>query len=233
MKASMKRAVRFYTSHRYENALSELLSLDLDPAENPDVAYYLGLCYARLEQYEEAILYLETVVTSDSDILHKYQSRMILSYIYIITGRLSLAAFELDALLDEGYESPQVYAAKSYVAYARKETEESVELLEKAIAIDPENANALNSLGFLLADEGRDILKALSLCKRAVHLKPDNPAYLDSLGWAYFKIGKVEEARAYLRKALNLKSGKGENEIARHLKAVIDAVDAADSETHT
>jgi tetratricopeptide (TPR) repeat protein len=226
MKASLKRAIRFYANHRYESALTEFLSLDLDPVENPDLSYYLGLCYARLEQYEEAILYLETVVTSDSDILHKYQSRMILSYIYIITGRYALAVFELNALLEEGYESPQVYAAKSYIAYTKKETEESVSLLEKAIAIDPENANALNSLGFLLADAGKDILKALSLCKRAVHLKPDNPAYLDSLGWAYFKIGKVEEARAYLRKALNLKSGKGDNEIARHLKMVIDAVEA-------
>lgn len=228
MKATLKRAIRFYNSHRYESALAEFLSLDLEPSETPDLAYYLGLCYARLEQYEDAILYLETVVTSGSDILHKYQSRMILSYIYIITGRYSLAVFELDALIEEGYESPQVYAAKSYIAYIKKETDESVSLLEKAIAIDPENANALNSLGFLLAEEGKDILKALSLCKRAVHLKPENPAYLDSLGWAYFKIGKVEEARAYLRKALNLKSGKGDNEIALHLKAVIEAAESGE-----
>jgi len=223
MQLSLNRVIRLYTSKRYENALKELLSLDENPAENPDISYYLGLCYTRLQEYESAILYLEQVVTTDSDILHKYQSRMILSYIYTVTGRYSLAGFELDSLLDEGYESPQVYSAYSYIAYCQNNVEESIRFLENAIALDQDNANALNSLGFILAQEGRDLDEALSYCKKAVTLAEANPSYIDSLGWVYFKIGRLEEAKTHLRKALKLASGEKEKEIAAHLKEVLAA----------
>ncbi len=223
MKGSLTRALKNYKAKRYENALKELLSLDKDPMEFPDIAYYLGLCYTRLEQFDDALIYLEQVVTSDSDILHKYQSRMILSYIYTITKRLSLAQFELTSLLEEGYESAQVYTALSFIAYKQNSLDKSKEYLELAVSLDPQNPNTLNSLGYILAEEGKDAAKAVTFCKKAVLIKPDNPAYLDSLGWAYFKMGNMEEARTFLRKALNLTSGEKEKTIAGHLKEVIEA----------
>lgn len=221
MKASLKRAKKLYKAKRYENALNELLSLDTGPHEEPEISYYLGLCYTRMEDYDNALLHLEQVVTLNSDILQKYQSRMVLSYIYTISGRLSLAVFELNSLLNEGYESAQVYASLSFISYQQKKIEESIDYLEKAVRLDPENSNALNSLGYILADEGRDVLKGLSLCKRAVSKQPDNPAYLDSLGWAYFKMGRYDEAKENLRRALRITRGEQEKVVADHLRQII------------
>ncbi|HUX20550.1 MAG TPA: tetratricopeptide repeat protein [Spirochaetia bacterium] len=221
MKKSMKTGIRLYRTRRYEQALQEFQSVELDPADSPELSYYLGLCYTQLERFDEALLYLEQVVTSSDNLLQIYQSRMILSYIYTTTKRFKLARFELGQLLVSGYESAQVYAAFGYVAYMLGETEESLEYLQKAVTLDPRNTNALNSIGFILAEKDIDPEGALSYCKNAVQLKPENAAYLDSLGWAYFKIGKLDEAKSYLRKALNLSGGN--KEIASHMKATLSA----------
>lgn len=220
MKATLKNAIRLYRSKRYSAALKELHSLDEEPADLPELAYYLGLCYTKLQEYEEALIYLEQVVTSDSDLVHIYQSRMILSYIYTITGRFRLARFELDSLLESGYESAQVYAAYGFVCYETGKLDDATSYLMKAIEIDPENANALNSLGYIYAELGRNLESAYELCRRAVQIDDSNPAYLDSLGWVYYKTGDYDEARSYLRKALA--SSNGDKEIAVHLKTVIE-----------
>lgn len=220
MKATLKNAIRLYRARRYSASVQELHSLDEDPGDLPELSYYLGLCYTQLQEYEEALIYLEQVVTSDTDIVHIYQSRMILSYIYTITGRYRLARFELDSLLESGYESAQVYAAYGFVAYETSRYDQAIEYLQKAIEIDPDNANALNSLGFILADRGRNLEHSLELCKKAVQIDDSNSAYLDSLGWVHFKLGDYDEARSYLRRALA--GSSGDKDVALHLRTVIE-----------
>lgn len=219
--SALRSAIRLYKTRRFEQALEELKTSGENPAESPEISYYLGLCYTQLGRYEDALVYLEQVVTSGDNLIQLYQSRMILSYIYTITGRYRLAQFELEQLLASGYESAQVYSAFGYVAYCQHRVNDSLVLLQKAISLDPTNPNALNSMGYILAEEEIDPMGALSYCKNAVEQKPENASYLDSLGWAYFKAGKIGEAKSFLRKALNLASGN--REIAAHLKACIAA----------
>jgi tetratricopeptide (TPR) repeat protein len=71
----------------------------------------------------------------------------------------------------------------------------------KLLTDDPLNANAMNSLSYMLADRGLRLGEAVDLAERAVKIEPDNPAYLDTLGWAYFKSGKRDEADAPLSRA--------------------------------
>jgi tetratricopeptide (TPR) repeat protein len=62
------------------------------------------------------------------------------------------------------------------------------------IAKDPLDANALNYLGYMLAERGGPAAaldEAVTLIQRALTVEPDNPSYLDSLGWAYFQQGKL------------------------------------------
>jgi len=65
---------------------------------------------------------------------------------------------------------------------------------QKVLASDPENAAALNYLGYMLADQNVETRRSVGYIKRAVDLDPTNGAYLDSLGWAYFRLGKYELA---------------------------------------
>ena len=73
--------------------------------------------------------------------------------------------------------------------------------LRRLMAEDPLNANALNSLSYMLADRGTRLPEAVELAQRAVKIEPDNPSYLDTLGWALFKQGKADEADGPLARA--------------------------------
>lgn len=216
---SLLAGIRLYKGKRYEAALAVFLASGEEPAENAELSYYMGLCYTKLEKYDDALLYLEQVVTTHTNLLLIYQSRMILAYIYCVTERFRLAEFEVKQLAEGGYESPQVYATYGYIHYMLGRTAECIGALEKALEMDPENANALNSLGYVLAEGEGDIDRAISCCLKAVKMNPNSYAYLDSLGWAYFKAGRYGEAREYLRKAMDI--SRGSKVVAHHMKELI------------
>jgi len=73
--------------------------------------------------------------------------------------------------------------------------------LRQVLAKDPNNATALNNLGYFLADHDERLEEALGMIQRAVRAEPTNPSYLDSFGWAYYKLGKLKEAERYLSDA--------------------------------
>lgn len=73
--------------------------------------------------------------------------------------------------------------------------------IRQFLTVEPDNADALNYLGYLLADKGRELDEAIKLVQRALDVDPNNPSYLDSLGWAYFRRGDFEQAEKYLAPA--------------------------------
>ncbi|MTW21364.1 tetratricopeptide repeat protein [Allochromatium palmeri] len=93
--------------------------------------------------------------------------------------------------------------------------------LRQIIEADPEHADALNALGYTLADQTTRFAEALELIERAHALKPDEPAILDSLGWVHYRLGDFDQALAYLQQANDqLQDG----EIAAHLGEVLWAL---------
>jgi len=217
----IKEGVQLYRQKEWEKALKAFLSKDttvFSYEEKIELAYYLGLCYTKLKKYEDALSFLEQVVTSCSDVLRIFQCRMTLAYIYVITKRVKMAEYELNRLKASGFDSPVLYNTLAYAAYLQKQNKNAIELYEKTLEIDSNNATAMNSMGFILADTGKDVMRALRLCRKAVDKKPQNAAYLDSLGWAYYKSGEMLEARTWLRRALDI--APNEEEIKRHFKIV-------------
>ncbi len=80
----------------------------------------------------------------------------------------------------------------------------AIEIMERILENDPRNADALNYVGYTLADEGRDLKRALVLIENALKQKPDNGAITDSLAWVYFKLDRMEDAWTQIRRALKL-----------------------------
>jgi len=212
---------RLFHMKRWENALKEfqLVEADkVDASEQAELAYYMGLCNTKLERYDEAVLYLEQVVTTSHDPLRAYQCRMTLALIYIRTNRAKMAEFELKRLKNAGFESAPMYNAMAYAAYTQKRYRQAIDYYEKTLELDSKNATAMNSMGYILADRGFDTMKGLALCRKALDIRPRSAAYMDSLGWAYYKCGEMAEARSWLQKARD--SAPKENEILEHFRIV-------------
>lgn len=93
--------------------------------------------------------------------------------------------------------------------------------LRRVISIDPENADALNALGYTLTDKTNRHQEALKLITKALQIKPNEAAFIDSIGWVHFRLADYEKALAYLRKALDMFPN---DEVAAHLGEVLWAV---------
>ncbi len=79
----------------------------------------------------------------------------------------------------------------------------------------PEDIGAMNDLGYLWADQGQHLQRALAMIRMAVESEPDNEAYRDSLGWVLFRLGRHQEALKELDFAA--KSEPVDGEILNHL----------------
>lgn len=82
--------------------------------------------------------------------------------------------------------------------------EEGLTLMETVIRAHPDHANALNYVGYTLAEENRDLDRALVLVTKASSLDPENGYILDSVAWVHFKRNDLTKAWEYIRYAVDL-----------------------------
>jgi len=97
--------------------------------------------------------------------------------------------------------------------------------LRYILVIDPEHTDALNALGYTLADANRNLCEALEMIEKAFSKNPASPAVIDSMGWVLYRLGKLPEALEYLQKAYALDKS---NEIAAHLAEILWQLDKKD-----
>lgn len=133
------------------------------------------------------------------------------------------------ALLAEGEaafgEHVLYWFQKGAILERMQKREDAVAAFRKALDVDAEHAPTLNYLGYMLVEDGRELDEAVRLIQRAVAADPDNGSYLDSLGWAFFKQGKLGEARDQLRRAADL--SRTNSVIQDHLGDVLLALNDA------
>ena len=98
--------------------------------------------------------------------------------------------------------------AHQYERVGQKATTEKV--LREVLALEADHAPAANDLGYLLAEQGRELERAEALARLAVGAEPHNPSFLDSLGWVLYKRGRFDEARRHLERSAQIQeSGDG------------------------
>ena len=75
---------------------------------------------------------------------------------------------------------------------------------KRVLEIEPENADALNYLGYTWVDRGENLTEAFDMIRRAIDIEPNSGAIVDSLGWAHYKLGQYNEAKTKLEDAVAL-----------------------------
>ena len=135
--------------------------------------------------------------------------------VYLRLGIIFTRAKRYDDALEALAKAEQLSAKpddKGYVSFLRGDLYQREKMFDqaetefkKALATtaptDPQSAATLNYLGYMNADRGVKLEESLNYIKQALTFEPNNGAYLDSLGWAYFKLGKYDQAEENLTKA--------------------------------
>ena len=168
----------------------------LNQEQGPDAATsYLQERSAEFPQYAGQLRRLET------DILIK-------------AGRQQEAFESVSITLEAEPEDTNLRYTRAMLAERLGNMELLESDLRQIIEQNPEHAEALNALGYSLANKTDRFDEAEPLIERAIALQPDNPAIIDSLGWLYFREGKLNEAGPLLLDAWNRMN---DHEIAAHL----------------
>lgn len=137
--------------------------------------------------------------------------------------RLDEAHATLSEAVDRMPEDTVLMYARAMNSFARNDIAALESDLKLVIEIDPQNAQALNALGYSLLDKTERVDEATNYIQQAFMLEPKSPAIMDSLGWAYFKSGRYDQAIVQLRSAYE---AEPEGEIAAHLIEALWALGA-------
>ena len=119
--------------------------------------------------------------------------------------------------LEDQYDADLIYArAMAAEKISRLDMLETD--LRTILRHEPDHAQALNALGYTLADATDRLTEAYELIKKALALGPSDFYILDSMGWVLYRLGRLDEAVEYLRKAISIRQ---DPEIAAHLGEVL------------
>jgi tetratricopeptide (TPR) repeat protein len=193
-----------------------------DPARRLPAQLRIAVLHEQAGRGAEAIETLQAVQGSDSE------DGETLRNAFLLEAELLNRRGELVPSIDALNRGLQIFEDDRALLYARALTYERLDRVPEAIidlqvlvTEDPEDADALNALGYTMADRTTDFEEALGYIERALALSPEQPAILDSMGWVLFKLGRHQEALDYLQRAF---AAQEDAEIAAHLAEVLAAL---------
>ncbi len=142
-----------------------------------------------------------------------------------VEGELLYQAGAYDAAEEVYSRALEDYAGDADLLYGRAVVYErnqkfvlAEQDLRRIIKADPDDARALNALGYMLSNHTQRLDEAGELLRKALELAPDDPAVIDSMGWLHFRRGEHDQARVLLERAYAMMP---DPEIAAHLGEVL------------
>lgn len=107
-----------------------------------------------------------------------------------------------EAVTKDPAEKQQIDFMRGAMYEREKSYDEAEKVFRGILATDPENAGAMNYLGYMFAERDINLDEAQQLLTKALELEPGNGAYEDSLGWVYYRLNRLDQAVDELRMAL-------------------------------
>ncbi len=172
---------------------------------NPDdlqARYLLAVIYSAQSKDEEAAKEYESILSRVvEDDPENPQAYLSLGQLYYSQGRLieSIGQFQ-KYLLSQPDDAEILFILGSLFLEIPDRTK-AKEMFRRVVEVHPQHDGALNSLGYMYAEDGENLDEAQGLIQRALEIDPENGAYLDSLGWVYYQKGDYEKAVLFLERA--------------------------------
>ncbi len=165
----------------------------------------VGLNLADLDRHDEAIEHLAPLLEAAPDDRRAY---LALGGVYASQQKFAEAAEIYDRAVAR-IETPEPADWNLYyqrgIAYERtKQWDKAEPNFNQALELFPDHPQVLNYLGYSWVDMNINLEEGLALIQKAVELRPSDGHIVDSLGWAYYRLGRYEEAVTELERAVSL-----------------------------
>ncbi|ESY69879.1 tetratricopeptide repeat protein [Mesorhizobium sp. LNHC232B00] len=166
----------------------------------------LGLNLADLDRHDEAITHLKAFVDAHPNDMRAY---LALGGVYSSKEDFRSAANIYDKAVD-ALKTPTAANWNIFyqrgIAYERlKEWPKAEPNFRKALELQPDQPQVLNYLGYSWVDMNTNLKEGLAMIQKAVDLRPSDGYIVDSLGWAYFRLGRFDDAVREMERAVSLK----------------------------
>ena len=174
--------------------------------------------FARLGRVDEGLQQLEVLAEKQTSWPHRVRAYLAQGEILASKQRYLEALEMYSRALQQKPDDADLLYARALIAEKADRIDITEADLLKLLSAQPENANALNALGYTLADRTERLEEARDYIKRAAELVPDDPAILDSLGWVSYRLGNMQDALKWLGMAFEKLE---DAEIAAHYGEVL------------
>lgn len=178
----------------------------------------LSVVYLLQNRTQDALKYINMI----DELEHDVDYYLLKAECYSIDKDYKTAIQILEEALKSNPTDSQVLVFLASLHEEEGNIDRTMELIKKAIEIEPNNPVFQNFLGYMYAEMGTNLDEALILIEKALKQEPENGAYLDSLGWVYYKKKDYKKAYKYISEAL--KYMPNEKELQDHLEAVKKAI---------
>jgi tetratricopeptide (TPR) repeat protein len=214
-RARMYLAARYSAEEDFEAAFDQYQQVN-DALLSEEAMIQMVLVTEETQGTDEALSFLERMdIQSQSQYLKYVLTR---HELLVRDRRLDEAYGFMNDALQDIPDSRELLYARGLVAAELKLVDVMESDFKSLIAIDPENASALNALGYTLADQTDRLEEARGLIGRALVLRPEDPYIMDSMGWVEYRMGQLDSAKELLSDAYLV---NGDVEIAAHLGEVL------------
>lgn len=202
----MEMADMFRQQKKYRQAAEiykeMLASKQLNDRGQARTNYFLAQTLAFDNRTDEALEAIAKSIGMEDD---NAEYRYIEGWIYSHARRWDEAIAKFEQLKEDFPDNNNVVLqcqfSISNIYVQKGDQRKGEEILEKVLEVHPDNSQVNNDLGYLWADQGKNLEQAEKMIRKALAAEPDNPSYLDSLGWVLFKLERYEEALPPLEQA--------------------------------
>jgi tetratricopeptide (TPR) repeat protein len=195
-------ALLAYRQASYPESLQYVDQIPVTSSNFEEAIYLKVQILQKQSKIDEAIILLDTYLqdeTSSSPLFYA-----LLSSLYSNQQHIEQALSTLHKGVSTYPKNHQLHFELGLLLEKTNRTEDAIVEMRKVLALQPDHADALNFIGYTLADKNIHLEEALAYILHAIELKPENGFIIDSLGWVYFRMGKFHMATEALEHAVSL-----------------------------
>jgi tetratricopeptide (TPR) repeat protein len=184
-----------------QNALAHLKKVQAHSRFYDNAVVHRALLLHDAGQIDQAIEVIEQALVHDPQHA-KYYLYMGAFYEDLQHYEKALAALKQGSAIDEG--NARFHFRIGVIHDKMGNRQDAIVAIKQSLQIQPEDAEALNYLGYTYAELGIHLEEAEGLIRRALRIKPQDGYITDSLAWVYYKMGRYQEALEWMIKAVSL-----------------------------